>query len=404
MKKILNYSIHIIIIIYSVEILFFVFSTDIEKSLVNIKNKRIEIAKMKQLNFDSREPEEVFIDMKKKNPNLGVPFYYSSLFENFEVFKEAKKNKNIIPFRGPINKKTLSCAEDLNYKTINNDRYGFKNPDYIYNNEIDVILLGGSFTEGYCYNIDKDIAGNLNLENISTLNLGVAATGPLVSLAVLKEFGSTYKPKNIFYLYYEGNNLDMLEWEKKDLNLIKYLNKNYKNYYLDQYDEIKTFLDKAEKESLEQINNKFLIIQQINKLKKNNYIGSIKDILELTILKNRIRNLFNTKKKNYDLKILNNIIVEMQNESKKWKGNFTFVYLPSWERYFNKNSNIQPVIKLRNEIIRNLEKNNIQVIDITNSFSNLQNLKDFYPLGYIGHVNEKGYKKIADILKESILN
>lgn len=66
MKKILNYSIHIIIIIYSVEILFFVFSTDIEKSLVNIKNKRIEIAKMKQLNFDSREPEEVFIDMKKK--------------------------------------------------------------------------------------------------------------------------------------------------------------------------------------------------------------------------------------------------------------------------------------------------------------------------------------------------
>ena len=34
----------------------------------------------------------------------------------------------------------------------------------------------------------------------------------------------------------------------------------------------------------------------------------------------------------------------------------------------------------------------------------LQNLKDFYPLGYIGHVNEKGYKKIADILKESILN
>ena len=43
-------------------------------------------------------------------------------------------------------------------------------------------------------------------------------------------------------------------------------------------------------------------------------------------------------------------------------------------------------------------------IDITNSFSNLQNLKDFYPLGYIGHVNEKGYKKIADILKESILN
>ena len=404
MKKILNYSIHIIIIIYSVEILFFVFSTDIEKSLVNIKNKRIEIAKMKQLNFDSREPEEVFIDMKKKNPNLGVPFYYSSLFENFEVFKEAKKNKNIIPFRGPINKKTLSCAEDLNYKTINNDRYGFKNPDYIYNNEIDVILLGGSFTEGYCYNIDKDIAGNLNLENISTLNLGVAATGPLVSLAVLKEFGSTYKPKNIFYLYYEGNNLDMLEWEKKDLNLIKYLNKNYKNYYLDQYDEIKTFLDKAEKESLEQINNKFLIIQQINKLKKNNYIGSIKDILELTILKNRIRNLFNTKKKNYDLKILNNIIVEMQNESKKWKGNFTFVYLPSWERYFNKNSNTQPVIKLRNEIISNLEKNNIQVIDITNSFSNLQNLKDFYPLGYIGHVNEKGYKKIADILKESILN
>ena len=127
MKKIFNSLIYLLIVIYSVEILLFIFSSDLQKSLVNIKGKRIEIAKEKKLNFDPRESELVFFEQKKKIKDLSVPFYYSSLFSNFKAFNQAKENNEIIPFRGPINKKTLSCAEDLNYRIIENDKYGFKN-------------------------------------------------------------------------------------------------------------------------------------------------------------------------------------------------------------------------------------------------------------------------------------
>ncbi|MAW17199.1 MAG: hypothetical protein CMJ01_01350 [Pelagibacteraceae bacterium] len=404
MKKIFKLLTYLIFIIYSVEILLFFFSSDLQKSLVNIKGKRIEIAKAKNKNFDLREPEVVYIEKKNKIKDLSVPFYYSSLFSNFETFKKAKKNNDYIPIRGPINKKTLSCAEDLNYRIINNDKYGFKNSNSIYDKQIEVFILGGSFAEGFCYGSQDDIAGNLIKENIQTLNLGVATTGPLVSLAVLKEFAPTYKPKDVFYLYYESNSLRVLNWEEKDIILTKYLEKNYKTNYIKNIDKVKSFLESIEKESLKIVTNKAKLYKKEEFYEEKKYLNNIKDILEINILKNRIRNLFNTKKNLYNLKLFNEIVLKMREETEKTGGNFTFVYIPSWDRFFNSSSNLHSIINLREEIIKNLNENQINVIDTTKYFSKLENLSDYYPLGYVGHFNEKGYKKVSNILKEKILN
>ena len=94
----------------------------------------------------------------------------------------------------------------------------------------------------------------------------------------------------------------------------------------------------------------------------------------------------------------------MKRETNKNGGKFTFVYIPSWDRFFNSASNLHSIIDLRDEIIENLKKQNINFLDTTDYFSNIKNLKDYYPLGYVGHFNRKGYKKVADILKEKILN
>ena len=404
MKKIFNLLIYIVVIIYSVEILLFIFSSDLQKSLVNIKGKRIEIAKERNLDFDSRESEVVFFEQKKTIKDLSVPFYYSSLFADFKTFKKAKKNNEIIPFRGPVNKKTLSCAEDLSYRIIDNDKYGFKNSNSIYDEKIDVILLGGSFAEGFCYASEHDIAGNLMRDNIQTLNLGVATTGPLVSLAVLKEFVPNYKTKEVFYLYYESNSLEVLKWEEKDTRLTRYLNSNYEGNYIKNTKLIKNFLDNIEQESIEIAKNKALLSQDVKNNEKKNFIKNIQDILEINILKNRLRSFFSTEKKLYNLKLFTETINEMKKETEKWNGNFTFVYIPSWDRFFNRSSNLHTIINLREEIVDNLKNQGINVIDTTDYFSNLQNLKDYYPLGYVGHFNKEGYKKVADILKEEISN
>ena len=169
------FAIYFFIVIYSLELLLFLFISDEQKNMVDIKNTRVKIATKKKLNIDLRSPEKVYTELKRKNKNIKPVFLYANHFSSFEVFQEAKKNNLIIPFRGPINSQTISCAEDLKYKIIKNDQYGFKNSNDIYKKKINAILLGDSYAEGLCEKSENDIAGNLIKNNINTINLGVTA-------------------------------------------------------------------------------------------------------------------------------------------------------------------------------------------------------------------------------------
>ena len=124
--------IYTIIITYSLEILLFLSIPSEQKSIVQIQNERIKIAKKKNLKYDLRSPEQFYLDQKKINSNLAPVFLYAKHFSSFKVFQEAQESNKIIPFRGPINKNSISCAEDLNYKIIENDKYGFKNSNKNY--------------------------------------------------------------------------------------------------------------------------------------------------------------------------------------------------------------------------------------------------------------------------------
>ena len=283
LKIIFIYS---LLIIYSLEILLFFSIPKEQKSMVKIKQERVRIAKSKNLTYDLRSPDQFYLEEKKKEKSLEPKFLYAKTFNSFKTFKEAKKNNSIIPFRGPINKKSISCAEDLTYRLYENDKYGFKNSNEIYNKKINSFLLGDSYAEGLCVLRDEDIAGNLNKKNINTVNFGVTGTGPLISLAILKEFGKHLKPKNIIYLYFEGNDLEDLKFEKNEKNLLKYLDTDHSVNYIDKYEEIKSFLEKAKIES----EQKLVGIKEFqnDKIKddiKENIKAHLKDIAKTYISK-----------------------------------------------------------------------------------------------------------------------
>ena len=85
----------------------------------------------------------------------------------------------------------------------------------------------------------------------NTVNLGVSGSSTLLSLGILREFGNYLKPKNVIYFYYEGNDLEGLNWEKQIPILKKYYNdENFNNNYLLRYKEIKRFLDLVNEETL----------------------------------------------------------------------------------------------------------------------------------------------------------
>ncbi len=406
MKLIKLLPIYFFIITYSVEILLFSFSSDEQKSMVDIKNTRISLAKKDNKKYDLRTPEEVFFHFKNNNTNINPTFYYSSLFSSFKVFKEAKLMNSIIPFRGPINSQSISCAEDLNYRLIENDKYGFKNFNSIYKKEINSIILGDSYAEGLCVNNENDIAGNLNKSKISTINLGVTGSGPLVSLAVLKEYGNLFKPKNSIYLYFEGNDLDDLNWEKEDTNLIGYLNDKHKVNYINNYKDIKIFLEKAAEESENIARARIKIkgyTKTIKKKKLDLFKEHLKDIAELNNLRNIIKfSILKKHNKKYDLNLFYQTIEIMNLETKKWKGNYIFVYIPTWSRYFTTHTKEASKQKLKSEILKKIKSKGIKTIDLTEFFDSTENIKQFFPLGYLGHYNKKGYAKIAEIISKEL--
>ena len=44
----------------------------------------------------------------------------------------------------------------------------------------------------------------------------------------------------------------------------------------------------------------------------------------------------------------------------------------------------------------------IETLDLTTVFKNEENIKQYFPLGYLGHFNANGYKKIAEALNEKL--
>tara|TARA_B100000579_G_scaffold239831_1_gene196650 strand:+ start:8639 stop:9847 length:1209 start_codon:yes stop_codon:yes gene_type:complete len=398
LKKIGILLLYLLLIFYSVELLLFTFISGDQKKLVNIHKTRIEKAKEKNIEPDLRTEQVALIEELKKNKNVSTKFYYNINFANLSIFKEKIKNEELIPFRGPINKLTVSCGEDLKYRLINNDMYGFKNPNYIYEKNIDVAILGDSYAEGLCMDENNDTPGHLRNLGINTINLGITGSGPLVSLAVFREYVEIFKPKNVIYFYFEGNDIGELEWEKNKTNLKKYLNNDYKQNHYERKKEIINFLKISEKEVLSFLDN-----YKNNVEDKNEFVSHLKDIGELTLLRGALKNIINFNKTNsLDEELFFSILNIMKQNTEKWQGNFILVYVPSWSRYFTKFNEDNLLFAQKEIIIDELQKRNIDYIDLESFFSKEKNKEQYYPLGYIGHFNSKGYKVIADLIKKKI--
>jgi hypothetical protein len=407
MKKIFKYSkilfINFILIVYLTELFLFLFLPDAQKRLVKIHETRLSIAKELGADYDLRSPEVAFFEISQNNPNLSPAYYFNKGFAKYKTFQKAILLNKPIPFRGPINKQTLSCAEDLNYKLIGNDKFGFKNPNNIYEEIIEIILLGDSYAEGQCYKETNDIAAYLREAKYNSANFGVTGSGPLVSLGVLKEYAKKFKPRYVVYLYYEGNDISDLSWEKSIPLLKNYLNESYTQNLLNKQDEIKKFLSDISEDSYEYINAQINFQRTSSQKKRVIVIEQLKDFLELSSLRNCIKNnLYLIRDKDFDAELFYSVINSMNKETNSWGGKFIFVYTPSWSRYFTKFTKEQRYFSKKNLILNNLEKSNILTIDLSTFLDQENNLKQYFPLGYIGHFNKKGYKKISSILIDEI--
>ena len=412
-KRFLIIFFYVIFCTYSLEFLTYLFlkkeKNFAEKSFDQIKKEIFT----KNKNFDQRSDYQAFYDENIKN-NLQPSFKLSqnnisindhqNKISNFLINKIESGHK--IPFRGPINSLSLGSNEAGIRKIIYNDHLGFKNFNSNYNKKIDIIIVGDSFAEGLPFSNDHTVSGFINKKKIfNSLNFGFSGAGPLGSLGVIREYVSIFTPKNTYYLYYEGNDLLDLFNEKKTF-LVKYLEGNYSQNLYTSKKEIETFLDEYNKLFFEilpiKINQEKNNNKKITLKEKKIFVEKLKDFLELQSLKEIFLDyIFSLNNEKNDYLLFEKTIKAMKKDISKWDGDFTIIYLPSFNRY-NKNFSLKDILKKR-KILKIIENNNIQSIDMDNIFTeNNMDDNNLFNLGLYGHYVKEGYELIANTIIRDI--
>jgi hypothetical protein len=116
--------------------------------------------------------------------------------------------ERIVPLGQVADLPTIMCREGARpFAEFEADERGFNNPKGIWGKPVDIMFIGDSMTYGACLPNRDHFIAQIRERFPSTLNLGAGGLGPLIELAQIREFVPKTKPKYIFYIYDENNDL-----------------------------------------------------------------------------------------------------------------------------------------------------------------------------------------------------
>ena len=420
-------------------------------------------------NYDFRSKFQVYDDMLKEGKEVAIYIEpYSFTYVNFDNYLNGindgknpqfletnlRLKKPLWPLSGISNKLSILCNEMGDFTIFKTDRYGFRNPNNAWNDdELDILLLGDSYGQGFCVKDEETIASRLrNKHNLKILNFSSGGNGQLEQLATLMEFGKLRQFKHIIILYYEGNDLDNLEDTFKLSEDGSYQQSLWAlNYFTDPTynQDLPNRVKESDELSRARIQLQYL---RYAKMRKKQLINEKDEIIRITKLQNkpikeekfnRILKLKNTQdlikktldnkheievkiqtmlsndpfeeteiveeKELYDKKDLYNdrtyeifekLITKINLLTKEKNAKLHFIYLPELARYSqNRITRNLSRIKIRKIIMRN----KIDFIDLDKEmFRKIKNPEEYFPFKRMGHYNPQAYEKIADILKKKV--
>jgi len=347
--------------------------------------------------------------------SLILIFYLSEVFLNFfnfsnfdartkfQIYKDEGfipaihpynfRNSDFRPVSGISNKKTILCTENFIRPVFKSDKYGFNNPNYIYDNienKNNILFLGDSFVFGECVKSENTFVNLIRKKiNKNIFNFSYGGNGPLEKLSTLIEYGEIVNPKHIFWFYYEGNDLWDLH-DSLDKKIMNVLNDDYISLKLKENDikknEIlnKFLINSVEKELTNNKQSKltkfknFLKLQKVRNLLIQGYFD-----LYVSIDKNKIIN--DSLKYENELKIFKEILLKTQKIASSYNSKLTIVYLPSHKRYLVNNEKLY----FKEDLIDFFKKNNLDYFDADSEIFSQFNFKK-WKSSQSGHYNKFG--------------
>ena len=402
-KKTLILFLYLILIIYSLEILTTVLLIK-EKRELNVSNKREKLAKKFGVIIDKKSYSEVFNSLKKTN-DLRHEFRLN--MSSIGAYKSVIPNLKLIPLKGPVNSNSLGkySNENGNYKIYKNDKYGFRNDNKIYENNIINLIIGDSFAEGVPLDQDNNVSSILiNKYDLNSANFGIAGTSLISYYAVFKEYAKQLKPQNVILFYYEGNDFLMINAEKNSF-LSNYLNEDYTQNLMKNDSEVNNSLKILENYT-QTTHDKNLKSHELKKEKSLLNKEKIIDFLEIQNLRRVLRIDLSTPDYSMEKDLFKKIIKNIDEQTQEWGGKFILVYVPSWGRYNKKfkfeGNNAKYIFALKNSILNYLKESSIEYIDLDSEFLKSENPSKYYNFEFYGHFNNDGYMLLSDLINSKL--
>jgi hypothetical protein len=301
-----------------------------------------------------------------------------------------------IPLSGGINALTILCNESGTTIGYRSDSLGFRNPPDVWDSiHPDAALIGDSFAHGFCRPESETVASKIRTSGVRVVNVGLTGAGPLAELGVLREFLSHAKPKRVYWLFYEGNDLIDLTSERNTF-LIEYLEPAHSQHLFERRHQV----DSAIKE----FSTALLAKRRLPTMADKAWSFLILRKLRTATGLYRQPSQPPTDEKQ-EIELLDQVLAQASTEVNDWGGELRIVYLPE-RRRFNKRTapvtgeNHDPLV-VEQRVKSIAQRRGIPFVDVATIFaSQPEPTKLWNSRRY--HYNAQGYALVAKAIIDDL--
>ena len=290
----------------------------------------------------------------------------------------------------PGRQTTVLCNETGALIVYESDRFGFNNPDHVWDQEfVEVAMLGDSYSHGLCVPPSDQPATRM-ARRLSTVNLGARGFGPLLQLAVLREYGHLLRPPSVVWVYYEGNDRYDLTGEMGREWLIHYLQDASYSQGLAELDvgiAYGAWIDEV-------IAQEFGARERL----RPDLIPGFRSVLTLSTLRQVVGFGVPFPSRESRIGRLPDVMLAARETVAAWDGRITFVYLPAYERF---RVLVGEGVPGRGEVLQAAADAGFQVVDLTPHFEATGNPRRLWASPR-GHLAPEGYRVMVEVITEAL--
>jgi len=351
---------------------------------------RENIARRSGIPFDTRTLREVIDDLQT-NGIAACPIVPPSLVVDFNGIGNG--NHRLFSLGGVSRTTTVYCNESGDYAIYESDEHGFNNPVGSWSQKPKVVLIGDSFAHGACVGPGEDIAGQLRKMGVGALNLGMGGCGPLLELAMMKEYVEFLQPEFVLWIYFEGNDLQEVIHEKTSFFARYYSDGSFSQNLVHRQAEI----DRALVEFMQRYKQKESERMEDEKSRRESkWLGAIR----LEAIRARWSRVTAKSPRPeppaHADSMFATIIAKAQEKTSSWAGKLCVVYLPEYYRYAGQVNHDH--FHQRREVLSIISGLGIPIIDIHEIFSTSPDPLSFFPFRVYGHYTAPGYRLVAEAI------